>query len=139
MKKIRVFVYGTLRKGLTFGDALDRAELLGNGETKDKFGFFHYRYPAALIMSSDVHIKGELYLVDAETLKDLDAIEGHPEFYRRRPVYIRMEDGTETNAYMYFLVLGEDEAEKQGIKIESGDFIKFYKNYFNQEPSVLRR
>ena len=63
MAKQRVFVYGTLRKGLIFSDALEDSEYIGKGETKDEFGFFFYRYPAATIFSNDVYIKGEVYVI----------------------------------------------------------------------------
>ena len=52
-------------------------------------------------------IKGEVWQVNDETLEQLDAIEGYPEFYNRIPT-----ETTEGKALMYFL--GPEYKEKYG-------------------------
>jgi len=51
---------------------------------------------------------GELYTVSATTLDDLDELEGHPTFYRRRLVSI---DGEEEPAWVF--ILEDEDLQKQ--------------------------
>ena len=47
-------------------------------------------------------IAGELYLVDGLTLARLDDLEDHPFQYRREQIFVIMDDGEETLAWIYF-------------------------------------
>ena len=51
-----------------------------------------------MIDGGETAVVGEVYDVDAVTLAALDRLEGHPRFYRRRP--IRLDDGDEVLAYL---------------------------------------
>ena len=84
-QKTHVFVYGTLRRGYWNHTLLGESEFLGTAKTVRK-GWLYV--PASIpFLNFDPEgeqIVGELYLVGPETLKDLDALEGHPDFYERR-------------------------------------------------------
>jgi len=136
MTQHRVFVYGTLRKGLQFSDALVNGKFEGNAETKEKYGFVFHHYPAVLPLPDDVHVKGEIYTVSSAVLESLDRIEGHPRFYRRRPVTVVKENGSEDVAWMYFLGSGANKAERVGIPIPNGDFVPFYNKYFRDKKEA---
>lgn len=43
-------------------------------------------------------VHGEVYVVNAETLRELDKLEGHPDFYRRE--WIVLDDGREVQTYL---------------------------------------
>jgi gamma-glutamylcyclotransferase (GGCT)/AIG2-like uncharacterized protein YtfP len=63
-------------------------------------------------------IKGELYRVSSETLRLIDRLEGHPNWYRRElvPVYV-WEGGRkrEVKAYLYFSLKPEGRLEESGV------------------------
>ena len=61
-------------------------------------------------------VVGEVYDVDAVTLAALDRLEGHPRFYRRRP--IRLADGDEVLAYLL-----SPEQVRGRPRIPSGDWL----------------
>jgi gamma-glutamylcyclotransferase (GGCT)/AIG2-like uncharacterized protein YtfP len=65
-------------------------------------------------------VRGELYLVDAETLLECDRIEGHPNYYVRKP--IALANGERAEAYLLPLrSVGYGSADR-GVRIPSGDW-----------------
>lgn len=96
---IRVFVYGTLKKGegnhrLLQGRALFCGEDSIHGKLFDLGAF-----PAA-VQEGDNVIHGEVYMVGPHTLRSLDGLEGHPHFYERKEVMLLNEKKL---AWAYFL------------------------------------
>lgn len=97
-----VFVYGTLKRGYRFHEALKDEEFLGEAVTKPLYRLYDLGAFPALVESRDgVEVKGEVYRVGDECLKRLDRIEGHPSFYSRKPVGLK--DSPHDNAIAYFL------------------------------------
>lgn len=110
-----LFVYGTLRKGFHNHYFLenDNVKFIGSGETIDKFAmcvktssiFLNRKYnisiPFVTRSPSISTIKGELYLVPNMLLKAIDILEGHPFFYEREKVIVKVNDKL-YNAWMYF-------------------------------------
>jgi gamma-glutamylcyclotransferase (GGCT)/AIG2-like uncharacterized protein YtfP len=99
-----VFVYGTLRTGEgNWKRYLDHegAKLVSACEhTWPEFGFVSLGgYPALLtdIEGEGIAVVGEVYTVDAPTLRALDRLEGHPSFYLRRK--IKLASGMVVSAY----------------------------------------
>jgi len=81
----RVFVYGSLRRGFSNHRFLESASYLGEATTAPHYrlvslGAFPGMTPGLSV------VRGEVYEVDADTLRRLDALEGHPHFYRRERV-----------------------------------------------------
>ena len=101
MSETKVFVYGTLKRGNSVR-GLDRwgssAEFVGPATTTDNnYSLWSLgAFPA--VSSGKVHISGEVWLVDNETLAELDRIEGHPNFYKRIEV-----STTQGKAWMYYI------------------------------------
>jgi gamma-glutamylaminecyclotransferase len=99
----RVFVYGSLMSGLHNHHMLDGARRVGRGTTGP-----HYRmvslggFPAVLAGGSSA-VAGELYEVPGRVLGRLDRLEGHPDWYRRTPCDVRLDDGTAVEAEMYVM------------------------------------
>lgn len=99
-----VFVYGTLRSGegnwkryLNHEGAVLRSS---DEHTWPEFGFVSLGgYPALLtdFEGEPVSVLGEVYTVDAPTLRALDRLEGHPSFYLRRK--IKLASGMIASAY----------------------------------------
>lgn len=109
---IIVFVYGTLLRGEDNHRLLDRARYLGDARTTASFTLLDLgAWPAMIAGGSVVH--GELYGVDAATLRELDELEGHPDEYRRTA--IELADGRTADAYLL--------VEPVGARvIDSGDW-----------------
>lgn len=96
---VKVFVYGSLKRGFGNHGVLGAAKYLGDDQIR---GFRMYNLGA---FPGIVHnprwgdrILGELYEVDAAGLACLDRLEGHPTFYRRQPVVLA--SGGEAQVYV---------------------------------------
>lgn len=100
-KKHRIFVYGSLKTGLYNHPAMDTSKLVCNdgfilGHLYCLGPFPAYKPPTGLNDDLAGPVYGELYEVDDETLRRLDSLEGHPDFYRRsRAIMVRGNDEAE--------------------------------------------
>ena len=115
-----LFVYGTLLRGECREHVLASARYLGERTTRDEWTFVECHGGAfpALLPDGEQVVHGELYAVAPEHVRACDAIEGHPDFYRR--TRITLDDGTECETY----VLPTDFASRFAADtvIESGDW-----------------
>jgi gamma-glutamylcyclotransferase (GGCT)/AIG2-like uncharacterized protein YtfP len=74
------------------------ATLVGAARTEASFALHDLgAFPGMVDGGADA-ITGEVYEVDVETLARLDALEGHPRFYRRTP--IALADGSFVETYL---------------------------------------
>ena len=123
-----VAVYGTLRAGYGNHTLLGDSPLLGAGITKDKFLMLAAGFPVCLDEGADTRVVVEVYDVGRSsnpeaTLRRLDTLEGHPDWYRRRLVYVRLLDG-EVQAWMYIMP-GSREDFPRWEHIPSGDYTMY--------------
>lgn len=93
-----VFVYGTLLSGEPNHRLLSRAKRLGEVRTLPLFELRSLGAFPGLIALGNTAVLGELYEVDVETLRSLDALEGHPSFYHR--ACVALENGALVEAYL---------------------------------------
>jgi gamma-glutamylaminecyclotransferase len=98
MKKHRVFVYGTLKRGLTNHRLLVESDFIGAAYTVDTFRMYHVGFP---VIFFDNHpdakaVYGEVYDVDDETLARLDSLESEGHMYDRRPINVVLEHDDRT-------------------------------------------
>lgn len=94
MPPIRLFVYGSLRRGAENHHELGAAVFLGRVKTTPSYGIARLGvYPA--LVSGSTSVAGELYRVEEADLPVLDAFEGPG--YRR--ALVRLEDGGAAVAY----------------------------------------
>ncbi len=118
---VHLFVYGTLKRGYNNHYYLARGKsiYLGKAETVDAFALYVGRYPYVTPQEPICPIKGELYAVDQNTLAQIDLLEGHPTYYKRRLTKVRLqEDGSIVDAFLYF------HENPEGKLVPSGLFIK---------------
>jgi gamma-glutamylcyclotransferase (GGCT)/AIG2-like uncharacterized protein YtfP len=95
---MKVFVYGTLKRGFRNHFYLSEAEYLGRYRTCESYGFYDFGdYPAATL-DGDQAIGGEVFQILPEHLSALDILEGYPDFYQR--IEIETEYGV---AWMYIV------------------------------------
>lgn len=98
-----VAVYGTLKRGLGNHHYIEDSKYVGKGKTKDKYPLVVSGLPY-LIEEKDKghHVEVEVYKVDDDTLRRLDSLEGHPNWYERKKVDIKLNTGTVVKAWIYF-------------------------------------
>jgi gamma-glutamylaminecyclotransferase len=113
---MKVFVYGTLMSGFGNNILLNGSKFIGNGVTKNKYTMRSRGIPFVNEYNKTSNIKGEVYEVSHRTLRSLDALEGHPDWYYRKEIDIELEDGDDVKADIYF---NEDKASKI---VESGNY-----------------
>jgi gamma-glutamylcyclotransferase (GGCT)/AIG2-like uncharacterized protein YtfP len=95
-----VFVYGSLKRGGRLHRYLERAEFLGAGATEPGWTLYNVgAFPAMVREEGTAGVIGEVFRVDEETLRRLDAVERVPALYRREPV--RLAEGPVTQAEGY--------------------------------------
>tara|TARA_R110002020_G_scaffold148779_1_gene324807 strand:+ start:2778 stop:3212 length:435 start_codon:yes stop_codon:yes gene_type:complete len=129
MEEHLVFVYGTLMKGFGNHGLLRESIPLGVAETIEEYVLTALGIPFVTKAQEEdpslTTIKGELYLVDDNTLGRLDALEGHPYAYKREKAEIKYNDsGAEMRslAWMYFY------PTQQGNPIKGGDYREYSEN-----------
>src|SRR3990167_7768133 len=88
VKLVRVFVYGTLNRGYGNWKHLlnGRALFIDEGQTKPEYTMLDMGGFPAVLPGGTTSIHGEIFAVDEATLGALDALEGHPTWYRRTPI-----------------------------------------------------
>ncbi|MBX9709878.1 MAG: gamma-glutamylcyclotransferase, partial [Xanthobacteraceae bacterium] len=91
----RVFVYGSLKRGLENHDQLGAAVFAGKATTSAPFRMMDGPYPVLREAGADGWpVSGELYEVDAPTLAALDDLEGVSErFYDRIEIDVVIDGG----------------------------------------------
>lgn len=104
-----VFVYGTLMRGFGNHGVMRRisAELVGDAVLEDYALYAYGRsgcFPIVVFEKGHV-VEGELYRVPwSEVLGTLDEFEGHPTFYQRKRVVVRVDDdGSAMEVWTYAL------------------------------------
>lgn len=98
----KLFIYGTLKKGYIFNDKyLASAMFIGPVVTSTDYSLYVDGLPFMVQERADKGVKGELYEVDDETLDSIDALEGHPNVYKRCVIDVYMPDGSKVGAWAY--------------------------------------
>jgi len=99
---VLVFVYGTLKKNHSnHYHCLRDATFVGYATTKERYSMVDVGFPVLLTPGEGHPVRGEVYEVNSETLKGLDALESAGYVYDRVRKYVRMDDGTSARVYYY--------------------------------------
>lgn len=98
-----VAVYGTLRKGNgNYYHYLQDSKYIGPGYTEDKFPLVVNGLPYLVDKKGFGHnVEVDVFKVSDEVLKELDVLEGHPNWYKRRKVNIK-RNGKLLKCWIYF-------------------------------------
>lgn len=97
MRSIRLFVYGSLKRGFAHHALLVAAEREGPAETAPGYRLVLQGSYPALVPSRAGSVRGEVYRVSDELLARLDVFEGCPELYQRHELVLA--DGTTALCY----------------------------------------
>lgn len=101
---MRVFVYGSLKRGYALHDLLAMSKFTGYHTTVPHYRIYDLgSYPGLIEVPDGLPIHGEVYDVSDETLKLLDDAEGvHEGWYARRSVRLQdCGDQPETHAWFW--------------------------------------
>ena len=94
MTRVRLFVYGSLKRGGLHHEELAGAVCLGVVRTAPRYRVAAFgQYPA--LVAGNTAVTGELYELASDALPALDAFEGPG--YRR--ALVELSDGSEAAAY----------------------------------------
>lgn len=123
-----LFVYGTMLRGMRNHWRVEDSEFLGEFKTAlpykmtvDFWRSTNHPVPYVSRAGRTARIRGELYRVDAATLKMIDRYEGHPQVYRRERVKVfHTLNGETVSAWVYFC-----EHKKGPFIVNHGDFFRF--------------
>jgi len=98
-----VAVYGTLKKGFgNYYSYLTNSKHLGSGVTKDKYPLVINGLPYLVDTKGLGHnVVVDVFKVSDMTFKNLDALENHPRWYRRKQIPIKV-DNKILNCWVYF-------------------------------------
>ncbi len=97
VERVRLFVYGTLKRGFARADLMAGAVFEGTAMTQSGYAIHDLGEYPALVASDDGVVSGEVYSVTPEHLEALDRYEGCPELYVRQS--IALADGLPAEAY----------------------------------------
>lgn len=118
---MRFAVYGTLRKGYSNHVLLVDTRFIGTGVTSEPYRLTANGIPFVSKKDPVSKVKVEIYETDNEDIiSDVDALEGHPRFYKREEISVDLEDGSNVTAELYFC-----EGRENGTLIESGDYADY--------------
>lgn len=100
---MKLFVYGSLKKGYWNHEFIERSSFLGKYHTVEKYVLvIKNELPFVATTPSVSHIYGEVYDVDESTLHAIDKMEQNGRWYTRRPVQLVDENGQQMVAELYF-------------------------------------
>ena len=83
MASIRIFVYGSLKRGFSNHALLNRAEYLGEHVTAARYTMYDLGPYPAVSVGGRTPISGEVFAVDRLTLAAVDKLEEYPHVYDR--------------------------------------------------------
>lgn len=106
---MKLFVYGTLRKGYWNNRRLTGANFLGQAITLKPYILWNGGFPIATHNQRVADLKGvkmlpvagELYEVDETHIRSCDQLEGHPDWYNRTLIQCVTIDNTHHDTFIY--------------------------------------
>lgn len=118
--KYKVAVYGSLRKGLYNHYLMSHSDFIKTVSVEVPFKMISMsdRFPALIPTKENNLVVFELYKVDDKTARNLDILEGYPDFYSKK--YIKIED----EDYLVYYLSPLKIANKEEV-VESGDWTEF--------------
>jgi gamma-glutamylcyclotransferase (GGCT)/AIG2-like uncharacterized protein YtfP len=96
---IRIFVYGTLRKGECRHYLLEDSQFIGYARAKGYLLYNIGAYPG--MVEGDGKVVGEVYEIPETLFEKLDWVEGVPDLFRRELIEVTLENGQTISAYAY--------------------------------------
>lgn len=115
-----LLVYGTLRYGMP--NDVYMAGLKEHGRATVKGTLYVRGFLPMLSKEGDDTVVGEIYEIPEDRWRRLDALEGHPNWYKREVVDALCEDGRTVKVWVYFMLPDMLEMEPRKVRLEDGDY-----------------
>ena len=97
---MRIFVYGSLKRGFRLHCYLTNQRFVGDACTAPRFRLYDVGWFPAMVADPDgIAVQGELYEVDSECLAALDRVEGEGRIYER--VEIELQGWGTAESYLF--------------------------------------
>ena len=99
-----VAVYGTLKKGYNnYHSYLTSSKFVGSGKTLNKYPLLIQGLPYMVDKVGVGHnVEVDVFKVSDSVLENLDRLEGHPQWYKRKEIFIKMKSGKTLKCWLYF-------------------------------------
>lgn len=112
-----VAVYGTLKKGYSnYNNYLTSSKHVGKGKTKEKYPLIVKGLPYLIERSGlGYNVEVDVFKVSNTVLSNLDRLEGHPTWYRRKQIPIIVK-GKEMLCWIYFNIREVEAGEMFHVK-----------------------
>lgn len=114
--EVYLFVYGTLKRGLSNHHWLGEAGYIAEARTAADFALYTIEYPFLAKSPALYPVHGELYLISPADLARVDQLEQHPDDYCREPIEVLTRQGERVMAWTYF------HPQPRGILLPDGVF-----------------
>ena len=127
----QLLVYGTMKRGFInherlgrnrryFGEVVTAAPMFGMKSCQTG-GM--YRAPVAYL-GGNLRVRGELYQITGDVLRNADMCEGHPDIYRRQPVRLQ---GRNQPVWIYLYVGDRRNLGLEGVEQLPDQTVRFVK------------
>jgi gamma-glutamylcyclotransferase (GGCT)/AIG2-like uncharacterized protein YtfP len=133
----RIAVYGTLKKGFSnYYNYLLNSKHIGKGITESKYPLVVHGLPYMIDEEGVGHnVQVDVFKVSNSKLKELDKLEGHPNWYERKQVKIKMRNKV-IMCWVYFnngvSSVGK-ELHKSYERLSNSDiFLDDYQDYYDE-------
>lgn len=115
---MNLFVYGTLMSGLNNCHFLSNSKMIGTGDTEELYSL-HVSGSIPFLHDDEklYKVKGEVYIVQNDTLKDIDLIESNGSWYNRKKIIVNV-DNVQYECQTYF-------NNEKAVKLNHGDFREY--------------
>ena len=99
-----IAVYGTLKKGYSnYHTYLHNSKYIGKGTTQDKYPMIIEGLPYVIDKKGKgKNINVDVFKVSKGSLRNIDSLEGHPQWYRRKEIEVVMKSGSILKCWIYF-------------------------------------
>jgi len=133
-----IAVYGTLKKGHgNYYNYLTESKFVASGTTKDKYPLVVKGLPYMIEeRGHGYNVVVDIFKVTDETLKALDRLEGHPNWYRRKQVEIVTKKGKTLTCWLYFNLTHKSNGEVLHESYEKPDYKKY--DFLDEDDSDFR-
>jgi gamma-glutamylaminecyclotransferase len=111
-----LFIVGEMKRGGRNHSFMDGSRYIGEGSLGKNYSLYVDFTTKLFYAPSESGVYGEVYDVDAATLKRIDTDEGCPIFSERHRATVTMDDGSVINAYVYIFQGG---VESGATKVRS--------------------
>jgi len=128
-------VYGTLKyRYSNYYSYLAHSEYVGRGETVNKYPLIIEGLPYLLSKEGKGHnVEVDVFLVDKETLADVDMLEGHPNWYKRKEIDIQLYTGDIVKSWIYFNDTTEDTKNYHQAYTQEPSFNSYNDDYYDYD------